>query len=142
MPGLMDIAKSRKTVVVGETKVEVVGLSADAIAYLFERFPVIRELITGRAIDLAPADLVKLVPDAVSAIIACGCGYVGDSEAEDVARTIGLESQVDLIEAVMKLTAPGGVGPFVERLVRFAENVGVQPMSIQDGKLPSESNDS
>ena len=52
----------------------------------------------------------------VAAIIAAGCGYPGDEIAEDVASRLTIEAQVDLLSATLRLTLPGGFGPFVEKL--------------------------
>jgi hypothetical protein len=54
--------------------------------------------------------------DAVAAIIAAGCGYPGDEQAEAVAGKLAIDAQADLIAAIVHLTLPAGLGPFVEKL--------------------------
>lgn len=117
MPGLLDVAKSFRTVNVKGVAVDVPGVSAEGIAYLFSRFPVIRELVGGKPdVDFSADALIKLAPEAVSAIIAVGTGAVNDKDAETVAATLGAEAQMNLLQAIVEETMPSGFGPFVERL--------------------------
>lgn len=141
MPGLKDISASFKTITVGEVALPVKGVSAIGIAYLLERFPVVAQLVTGNAAEINAATLFKLVPDAVAVIIACGCGNVNDPEAEAAAAALPIESQFDLLEAIIKLTMPGGVGPFVERLTKLVDQVAVHSTNIPDGTSQSQSKD-
>lgn len=140
MPGLKDIAFSFKTVPVKGVEIPVPGVSAEGIAYLFFRFPIIREIVGGKEeAGITLEDLRTLGPDAVGAIIACGCGEVGDLEAEKRAKLLPLESQVDLLEAIIGETMPSGPAPFVARLTEMFGRLGVKSMNIQDGISPSES---
>ena len=54
--------------------------------------------------------------NAVAAIIAAGCGYPGDEQPETVAGKLSLDAQADLLAAILRLTLPKGIGPFVEKL--------------------------
>lgn len=139
MPGLLDIAISSQTVTVNEVAVPVYGVSARGIAYLFERFPELRMLLTGKAPDLSPDAIVKLVPDGIAAIIAAGCGSPGDPAAEKVADGLSAHHQVAFLEKIVKLTMPEGAGPFVEMLARVAGGLGVESMNIPVGKSLSPS---
>lgn len=142
MPGLKDIAPSFRTVAVNGVQVPVPGISAHGIAYLFYRFPVVRELMGEQDVKLSPEDLMKLGPEAVSAIIAVGCGDIGDEEAEKAAAALPAELQVDFLEAVIGETMPSGVGPFVQRLSGLLSNlsVDVARTNTADGKSLSASN--
>ncbi len=139
MPGLKDIAPSFTTVEVKGVAVPVTGVSALGIAYLFNRFPVVRELIGGKDVDLSADALMTLAPEAVAAIIAVGTGAVNDSHAEAVAATLGVGDQVDLLEAIIKETMPNGVAPFVQKLSVMFKGLNVEPMSIPVGTSQSES---
>jgi hypothetical protein len=55
-----------------------------------------------------PEQLMAIGGDAVA------CGYPGDETAETVAGKLSLDAQADLLAAVLRLTLPKGVGPFVE----------------------------
>jgi hypothetical protein len=141
MPGLKDIAPSFRTVPVKGVNVEVPGISAQGIAYLFYRFPVVRELIGGKDVQLKPEDLQALGPAAVAAIIATGCGDIADEEAEASAARLGAEDQLNLLEAVIGETMPSGPGPFVQRLTKMFGGLSAESMSIPAGISQSESND-
>lgn len=139
MPGLKDIAPSFRSVEVKGVAVPVTGISALGVAYLFNRFPVVREMIGGKDVDLSIDAIAKLAPDAVAAIIATGTGCVNDPDAEAVAASLGVEHQMDLLEAIMQETMPAGVGPFVERLSKTFKGLNVESTSIPVGISQSES---
>jgi hypothetical protein len=69
--------------------------------------------------------LLAIGGDAVAAIIAAGCGSPGDNAAETVAGSLSLGIQADLLAAILRLTLPKGVGPFVEKLTALRGLLGV-----------------
>jgi hypothetical protein len=114
MVGLIDIAPKLEIVEVQGSPVAVPGISAKGVAHLLGRFPELRKLMTGQEVE---ADaLMAMSGDAVAAIIAAGCGYPGDEQAEAVAGKLAVDAQADLLAAVVRLTLPAGLGPFVEKL--------------------------
>lgn len=123
MAGLLDIAGGGETVAVRGQPVAVTGVSARGVAVLLGRFPELRALLTGREVD--PGRLVALGPDVVAAVIAAGTGAPGDEAAEAVADGLSVAEQADLLEAVLRLTLPRGLGPFVARLEALGEQLGV-----------------
>lgn len=137
MPGLLDIAESFKTVTVKGVPIEVPGISAEGIAYLFHRFPIIRQLISGKNADLSPEALAKLAPDAVAAILAAGTGNPNNPKAEQVAAKLGAEDQLALLEAIVGETMPAGVAPFVERFSALFQKLGVESTNIPVGNSRS-----
>lgn len=130
MPGLRDIAPSHKSVTVNGTAVPVLGVSAEGVATLIDRFPEFRALLTGRTGEFTADNLRKLVPDAIAAIIAAGTGSPGDADVEAVAATLPLHLQVEFMEAIVEQTMPNGVGPFVALFERLAGGLGVGATSI------------
>lgn len=114
MAQLIDLVPLTEEVSVGGETVTVGAVSAKGFANLLARFPAIRAMMAGR--DVAADELMTSGADAVAAIIAAGCGYPGDATAEAVAASLGADSQADLLAAVLRLTMPGGVGPFVKKL--------------------------
>ena len=114
MTSLLDIAPSSETVDINGQKVSVYGVSAKGIASLLGRFPELRALMSGRQVD--PEKLMSMGGDAVAAILAAGTGSPGDEEAERIAGLLSVEQQADLMESILRLTLPRGVGPFVEKL--------------------------
>ncbi|HDZ74372.1 MAG TPA: hypothetical protein ENH55_16735 [Aurantimonas coralicida] len=133
MVGLIDIAPAVETVPVGDKDVAVYGVSVHGIADLLRRFPELSKLFTGK-LD-KPEHLIDLGPDIVVAIIAAGTGAPGDNAAEDVARRLGVEVQIAFLDAILRLTMPGGLGPFAERLARLGVLFGVE--DDKPGAAPS-----
>jgi hypothetical protein len=70
--------------------------------------------------------LLAMGGDAVAAIIAAGCGYPGDNTAETIAGTLSLDVQADLLAAILRLTLPKGIGPFVQKLTGLGSLLGVE----------------
>ena len=133
MVGLIDIAPIVETVDMQGTLVTVHGVSAKGLAHLLGRFPELRMLMTGQEVE-APA-LMAMGGDAVAAIIAAGCGYPGDGAAETVAGNLSLDAQADLLAAILRLTLPKGVGPFVEKLTALGSilNADAAPSATAPG---------
>lgn len=125
MVGLVDLAPAIETVSVRGKQVPVYGVSAKGIAYLLARFPELRALMAGR--EVAAEQLMAMGGDAVAAIIAAGCGYPGDPEAEKVFGLLPADTQADLLSPVLRLTMPQGVGPFVEKLGALGGILGAAP---------------
>src|SRR4051794_37464857 len=63
-------------------------------------------------------------PLAETPCTAAGCGYPGDETAETVAGKLSLDTQADLLAAILRLTLPKGVGPFVEKLTALGSILG------------------
>ena len=120
MVGLLDIAPLTQTVTVRDQPIEVTGVSAKGVAQLLLRFPELRALISGREVGLD--QLLALGGDIVAAVIAAGCGQAGDAQAEAAAGRLGLDDQAELLAAIMTLTMPQGIGPFVDKLARMGLN--------------------
>ena len=124
MVGLIDIAPATETVEAQGKPVTVHGVSAKGLAHLLVRFPELRRLMTGQEVE---ADqLFAMGGDAVAAIIAAGCGYPGDDSAEVIGGALSLDVQADLLAAILRLTLPRGIGPFVEKLTALGGLLGVE----------------
>jgi hypothetical protein len=122
MASLLDIAPLTATVSVRGTDIAVSGVSAKGIANLMSRFPEIREMMVGKEVSVDR--LMEIGGDAVAAIIAAGTGHPGEPDHEAVAANLNLGEQADLIGAIIKLTAPKGVGPLVEKLAGMTGGLG------------------
>ncbi len=114
MAGLVDIAAITEKVTVAGTEIEVPGVSAAGVASLLARFPELRKLMSG--VEVAPEDLLKVGPAALAAILAAGTGAPGDEAAEAVAAKLPVGQQTKILAAILRVTLPGGLGPFVEEL--------------------------
>lgn len=118
----------------------VTGVSATGIAVLLDRFPEVRALLTGKAVDLSPEDIMSKVPMAIDAILAAGTGNPGDPAAEAVASKLPAGDQLALMQKIIKVTMPKGVGPFVDALTAIMGGLGVESLNIPDMKSPQPSN--
>ncbi|RUV75927.1 MAG: hypothetical protein EOR30_17040 [Mesorhizobium sp.] len=123
MVGLLDIAPLTERVPVGNATVEVFGVSAKGVVSLLARFPEVRMLMVGK--DVGIDKLMEMGGDAIAAIIAAGIGFPGDEEQEKAAGRLSVEAQADLLTAILKVTLPNGIGPFVEKLTALGATVGV-----------------
>lgn len=122
MVGLVDIATLTEKVTVGNQSVEVSGITARGVAMLLGRFPDVRAAMSG--IELSADKLMALGPDVVCAVIAAGVGKPGDADTEAQADKLVIEQQVDLLSAILRLTMPGGFGPFAEKLRQLTGALG------------------
>lgn len=143
---LLDIGPQSEMVPVGEKKLNVYGVSAKGIFLLLTRFPQLRTWFAGQAgqkLDIG--QLVAELPDGIAAIIAAGCGLPGNPAAEEAAAAMAVESQLDILEAIGRLTFKNGFGPFAERIVTLsgaAQSVNygrAQAMKSPKDLKPSES---
>ena len=115
MVGLVDIAPATERVTVRGQEIEVCGVSAAGVAQLLARFPDLRKLFAGR--DVGMEEMMAVGGELVAAIIAAGTGAPGDPAAEAAAGRLGIDEQADLLSAILRVTLPKGVGPFVEKLL-------------------------
>lgn len=102
--------------------VEVFGISVKDMADLFNRVPDLDKLFSGS--DITVQSIVRTGPGTIALIIAAGCRQLGNSVAEENAAALGIDTQLQFIDAIIKLTFPTGVGPFVERLNQLAAGLG------------------
>lgn len=123
MTSLTDLAASTDSV----AGVPVYGVSAKGIAILLTRFPVVRDLFGGQAVDFTAEMISTLAPDAVACVIACGTGTPGDAEQEAAASKLSVNVQAEMLDKIITLTMPNGVGPFVAMIARLGTLMGVTP---------------
>jgi hypothetical protein len=135
MTGLMDIVPSIKSVPIQGTPVTVPGVSATGIASLLGRFPELKNLMNGKDAKFTAESLMTSAPTAIAAILAAGTGAPGNPKAEEIAAGLPLNDQLLLLEAIMEVTMPGGLVPFVERLTKLMAGAGAP--SADGGKVPA-----
>jgi hypothetical protein len=136
MVDLLDIAPQNETVQIHGTPVSVAGVSAKGVAYLLGRFPEMRKLMVGLTVEAN--QLMAMGGDAVASIIAAGCGHPGDEKAESVAAMLAVDTQADLLAAILRMTLPQGLGPFVDKLTTLGQVLDVAP----SGTVPASSSPS
>jgi hypothetical protein len=130
--GLLDIAEASEFVQIGNKKVEVKGISARGVVSLFTRFPELQKWMAGGG--LAANDAIGVAPHAIAAVIAAGIGFPEDEDQEDAAGNLPVEAQLDLLEAIGRVTFRSGFGPFVERIVALT-NIAVAAKISRDGAV-------
>lgn len=123
MASLTDIADLSEEVTIRGTIITVKGIDATGIAYLLDKFPDIRKLMSHRAEDVTAEALIQLAPEALAAVIASGVGKTGDVETEKVALSLTIGEQFLIINPLLRLTFPQGAGPFVEQLAALFQGV-------------------
>jgi|ERR1700687_1294608 len=126
MTGLRDIAPLSEKVAIRDFELELRGLDVGDIAYLLQRFPTLRKTFgdwTGP--DFNAQAVAALGNEIVGVLIACASGGQGDEAEEKGAAALSLGEKLDVIEVIMRLTAPGGVVPFAEKLSRMVAGAAV-----------------
>ena len=114
MTALLDIADASEVVKIRGVDVKVHGITMQDIAALMRRFPEIYNIFSGDKREDAIGGLLS--GDALPAVISAGTHNLGNEAVEEKIRGLYLEEQVDLLRAILKMTMPGGVVPFVEKL--------------------------
>jgi hypothetical protein len=137
MVSLLDLAPLSLTVEVRGQPIEVTGLNTVAIAGLLAKFPELQKAIGGKVADLTTESLMRLAPNAVAHIIAHG---VGDATDPMVAAVMNLTAgeQLELLAAIIKLTMPGGLVPFMAKLTGLTG--AVPAPALGDGLKVRDSN--
>lgn len=127
MVGLRDIVPEVGSVTVNGATLTVYPIDLRGLGKLFARFPELRKLATG--VEVTPERLIEVAPEAIASIIASG---VGEPDAEEAAQSLPLGVQVDILSEIIRLTMPGGFGPFVDKITRVIGNLdqsGNQPVT-------------
>ena len=129
---LLDIGNPSEKVSIGDQEVSVTGIAAEGCLALFIRFPELQQYLGGGGVSVS--DLIKTAPDVIAAVIAAGTGTLGDDEAESIARKLPVEVQLDILEAIVRLTFRSGFGPFVQRIATLSAAIGTEVKYVKGGK--------
>lgn len=120
MDSFLDIAPVTDFADINGKRVELYGISARSFATLFTRYPEIYALVNKKRKTLSAKDVITIVPDAISAIIAAGAGHLNNKKAEAIADKLSIGDQVTMLSKILRMTLPKGVGPFVEEVEEIA----------------------
>jgi len=112
------------------------GIDARSLFHLIQTVPEMTFLMQRRFEELTPERLMEMGPDAVSKVIAMGIVAAQDDSANarlsgeawkkaiekeaKIAIRLGFPDQLKLISAILEITFPEGVGPFVVQLNNMA----------------------
>jgi hypothetical protein len=142
MADLLDIAPSTavEVVKIDGNRIIVRGLHGDAIASIVARYPKLGMMLAGGGADIGTLGQFGA---ATSAIIAAGCGHLGDERYEQHAAALLAEDQLNLVQAIISLTFPNGLTSFANRLAtlvtRADEGEKNKPIKVRLRKSPSPS---
>jgi hypothetical protein len=138
MPSLVDIAPLTEEVDIRGTKLTVRGIGVDAIARVLAKSEDLRRMMVGKSVD--PMMLLTAAPDVAFALMAEALGKGGDAEEEAAARGLVFEDQLKLVEAIFRMSFPGGINPLIERLTGMLGPGGAGPGGlfgrVQDTSSP------
>lgn len=127
---LLDIAPRSEMVEINEEQsLRVRGLSAEDIKTLLVRFPALGGVIIGNGINAKA--LMESGADVVGALCAAATGEMGNEKAEELAASLSIESQLDILEALGRCTFSKGFGPFADRVAVIGA-----ALSVRGGKAP------
>jgi len=142
----LDIAPSTavEVVKIDGLRVNVRGVSVDAIASIVARFPELKSLVGGASGDSLLPRLIQGCGAAVGPIIAAGCGHLADAAYEQHAAKLLPEHQMKFLKAIIGLTFPNGIASFVETLTGLIGGAGeeAKTVKIRLRKSPSASSPS
>jgi hypothetical protein len=127
---LIDIGGAQEQVPVRGMNLNITGVSARGAISLIQRFPDMQKWFSGGG--LTAAEMIVAGPDVIAAIIAAGTGHLNDEAHEKVADELPVEVQLDILEAIGRVTFKSGFGPFVKRIVALSNAVA----SVNYGKGP------
>lgn len=112
-------------------KITVRGLELEEIGGLLYRFPKFREIK-----QLNASDLIKLMDkDIQSAVIAAAAGRAGNEKAEKSFANLSLGERVKIVAKIIELTAPDGIGPFVDLIQTLMPAQLVEAAAAGDGRI-------
>lgn len=130
MVGLLDIAPAAEIVSVRGKEIPVNGLSLTDIRDLMAAFPNAAGLFSG---GVNAGSLMAAAPDFVAAAICLAIGMKGTAEEREAVKKMAAGDQVKLLNAVITLSAPDGVGPFVDLIASLAS--GAEALGDQTEKV-------
>lgn len=122
MTGLVDLAIPTEKVQIQGEDFDVHGLTFSAIAKLLSRFPEFGKMAQGGNFDFA--SLATLGPEFVSAFLSAGLDQNWSPETEKVVGYLPIDDQLQIFNAILKVSMPRGVGPFVETIAATAKLLG------------------
>jgi hypothetical protein len=148
MADLLDIAPATAVAVVkidGHRYI-VRGVSISAIASIVARFPALKKIASGGALNNEDfvAQLIVGCAEAVGPIIAAASGHLGEAKYEAIANALLPEQQLQFIEPIVDLSFPNGIGSFGVALMRIiggakkeAKIFKVRSRKLRSTSLPS-----
>lgn len=117
MVSLVDIGPAKGEVTIRGKSIDVVGMTANDIVLLFNQFPELRRLVTGKADADVVASLFSGFGHLISQLVAAAIGKMGDKDEEVAATLLTMGEQWIIIEGSVTLTFPQGAKNFIDSLL-------------------------
>lgn len=132
MTSLLDIGPLTEEVTVNGKQVSVYSVTPEGFFYLLEKFPALQKLMSSGGLDVAK--LREVAPTSIAYAIAVATTdrsqykvsanwLVDVQRAADVAINIGAHYQMALFQAVLRMTFPDGIGPFMRAVEELASSI-------------------
>ncbi|WP_409188451.1 hypothetical protein [Bradyrhizobium sp. RDM4] len=113
MTDIVNFVPLSGSVTVRGTTFKVRGLEFEELGQLIYRFPQVLEAWKGGKLNMP--SLVS-APALIAAAIACAIDKAGDAPAEKSFANLALGERAAFLSKILELTAPDGIGPFVDLL--------------------------
>lgn len=145
MVSLLDIAEVKASATIRGVALDVRGILAEHLAFLYHRYPELRKLVTGKGDADTAQTLISQAPMAVADVIAIGTGAEpGTPNFEQhvaVAAKLAVGEQLHVLQKIWEVTFPQGGKSFMDGV---AAAVGLPPVAVgwaPDTKSPQQSQD-
>lgn len=132
MAGLIDVAIVTEKVHIQGEDFEVHGLSFAALAKLLARFPEFGKIAQGGNFEFG--SLAVLGPEFIAAFLSAGLDQNWSPEIEQVVAHLPIDDQLQIFVAILRVSMPRGVGPFVETITSVAKLLGLSSQEPSGGK--------
>lgn len=130
MAGLADLVVRTETVEIQGETLEVHPLNFDTIGKLLQRFPEFGKLAAGGKLDAA--SLFSLGPEFIGAFLASGLQRNWSPQVEEIVRELSIDEQIQIFAAILKISMPRGIGPFVKTVEAAATVLGLTNPAASD----------
>lgn len=128
---IFDIAPASETVSINGNDVKVVGVPLRIVVQIAKDAPELLALLMGGGLDAAA--FISKAPEMVELVIAAGFGEPDNAEVRKHAGALPLDTQVDLLTAILKATMGGGAGPFIVKLAKARAMLTVEEEKEPEG---------
>lgn len=113
MPSFVDVVALKEAIEIRGVEIEVQGLGIDAIGEMMVPEELQRAIVGAKFSLIA---LLQVAPVSIRRLLCAAIGKKGDAREEEAVANLNAEDQIALIEALIRVSFPGGVSPFVDRV--------------------------
>jgi len=111
MVSLADLVPQSEAVTVRGTELSVSAVTAFGLAALIRDFPDVAKILDGKV--ASPMAFLNEMPQVAVALMAHGLGVADRPQEVAAIARLGAGDQAAILAAVLRLTSPEGIGPFV-----------------------------